>query len=84
VVVLLGTPTAESSELYALTVTQGDPSWAGPLAGIAMNLPFYHILEPAIKGQVPAEVYEHELGIALYTLDGDELDAAVTRVRNGS
>ena len=30
-VVVLGTPTAESSRLYALTVTEGDPSWAGAL-----------------------------------------------------
>ena len=32
--VLLGTPNAESSRLYAMTVTEGDPSWAGALAGV--------------------------------------------------
>ena len=35
--VLLGTPNAESSRLYAMTVTEGDPSWAGALAGVALG-----------------------------------------------
>ncbi|MCH8225026.1 MAG: glycine/sarcosine/betaine reductase complex selenoprotein A, partial [Chloroflexi bacterium] len=30
-VVLLGTPNAESSRLYGMTVTVGDPAWAGGL-----------------------------------------------------
>jgi hypothetical protein len=33
-VVLLGTPTEDASRLYAMTVTTGDPSWAGALASI--------------------------------------------------
>lgn len=79
--VLLGTPTPESSELYALTVTQGDPSWAGPLAGIALNLPVYHILEPEVKEAIPAEVYEREVGFAIYSLDGEAIEVAVDRIR---
>ena len=35
-VVLLGSPTPESAEVYARTVTEGDPSWVGPLAGRAI------------------------------------------------
>jgi glycine/sarcosine/betaine reductase complex component A len=81
VVVLLGTPTAESSELYALTVTEGDPSWAGPLAGTALNLPVYHILEPAVRAVVPAETYEAEVGIAQYSLDAEAIEGAVRGVR---
>ena len=49
VVVLLGTPNVESSRLYGLTVTEGDPAWAGPLAGVSLNLPVYHITEPEIN-----------------------------------
>jgi hypothetical protein len=79
--VLLGTPTAESSELYALTVTEGDPSWAGPLAGVALNLPVYHILEPEVRGIVPTETYEAEVGIAQYALDAEAIDLAVRKVR---
>jgi glycine reductase len=84
VVVLLGTPTAESSELYALTVTEGDPSWAGPLAGVALKLPVYHILEPEVRAAVPPETYEAEIGVARYALDAEAIDQAVHRVREGS
>ncbi len=81
VVVLLGTPTAESSELYALTLTEGDPSWAGPLAGVALNLPVYHVLEPEVQAAVPDEVYQREITFAALTLDGASIDAAIHRVR---
>jgi glycine reductase len=74
-------PTAESSELYAMTVTEGDPSWAGALAGIALKLPVYHILESAVKDQVPDETYQSEIGVAQYSLDVDAINAAVERVR---
>ncbi len=78
---LLGTPTAEASELYALTVTEGDPAWAGPLAGVALNLPVYHILEPEVREQVPPGVYEEEVGLAVYSLDAEEIGKAVQKVR---
>ncbi len=77
-------PTAESSELYALTVTEGDPSWAGALAGIALKLPVFHILEPAVKAQVPDDIYQSEIGVAQYALDVDAINAAVERVRQTS
>ena len=83
-VVLLGTPTPESSELYAMTVKEGDPSWAGALAGIALNLPVYHILEPAVRAAVPDETYEAEVGVAQYSLDSEAIDEAVRKVREGA
>src|SRR5207302_560143 len=48
-VVLLGTPNASSTLMIALTLTQGDPSYAGPLAGVPLGLPVYHILEEEVK-----------------------------------
>ena len=67
-VVLLGTPSnPESSRLYGITVgvvTQGDPSWAGVLAGIGLNLPVYHVTEAEIKEQVDPQVYEDHIGLA--------------------
>ncbi len=62
-VVVLGAPDAESAEVFARTVTQGDPSYAGPLAGVPLGLPVYHILEEEIKGQVDPSVYGHQVGI---------------------
>ena len=82
--VLLGTPTQDSSKLYALTVTEGDPTWAGPLAGEALKLPVYHITEPEIKAQINSEVYESEVGIVEMVLDVEEIAAAVREVRAGN
>ena len=65
-------------------MTEGDPSWAGPLAGVALNLPVYHILEPAVRASVPGEVYESEIGVTLYALDVDAIAEAVQRVREGA
>jgi glycine reductase len=63
-------------------VTEGDPSWAGPLAGVALNLPVYHILESEVRATVPADTYESEVGIAQYVLDADAIEEAVHRVRD--
>lgn len=80
--VLLGTPTAASTRLYALTVTEGDPTWAGPLAGEALGLPVFHVIEPEVKAQVDEQVYQAEVGIAELALEGpDEIVAAVREVR---
>ena len=79
--VLLGTPNAESTELYALTVTEGDPSWAGPMAGVSLNLPVYHIIEQEIKSQVDTSVYEAEVGVAELALESEAIAQAVEEVR---
>ena len=83
-VVLLGTPNVESSRLYALTVTEGDPAWAGVLAGVNLSLPVYHISEPEIKSQIDPEVYENQVGIADMVLETEEIKDALEKVRNGS
>ena len=49
VVVLLGTPDAESTQTLAQTVVAGDPSYAGPLAGVPLGLPVLHVFEDAVK-----------------------------------
>ena len=78
-IVILGTPTADSSKLYALTVTEGDPTWAGPLAGEALGLPVYHIIEPDIKRAVNSSVYEAEVGVAEMVLEEAETIVEVVR-----
>jgi glycine reductase len=82
--VLLGTPTPDSSRLYAMTVTEGDPTWAGPLAGAALGLPVFHVIESEIKAQIDERVYQAEIGIAEMALeDPDQIVAAVRAVRQG-
>jgi glycine/sarcosine/betaine reductase complex component A len=82
-IVLLGTPNAESSRLYALTVKEGDPSWAGALAGTPLGLPVYHITEPEVKAVVPAEVYDEHVALMSMVLEVDSIVTAVREVRNG-
>ena len=78
---LLGTPNADSSRLYAMTVTEGDPSWAGALAGVALRLPVYHVLEEAVKTQVAPEVYEEHVALMEMVLETEDIAQAVQEVR---
>jgi len=80
-VVLLGTPTAGSTMMVALTLTQGDPSYAGPLAGVPLGLPVYHVLEDQVKAVVPPEVYDREIGPMAFVLDAPAIVSAAARAR---
>ena len=83
-VVLLGTPNAESSRLYGLTVTEGDPAWAGVLAGVRLDLPVYHIVEPEIKAQVEPGLYQEHVGLAALVLETEEILQALEKIRQNS
>jgi len=83
-IVILGAPDADSAELYAETVVNGDPSWVGPLAGVAMKLPVFHIMEPDIKRQIDPKIYEEHLGIMEIALEVDKIAKGLKRVRDGS
>ncbi len=82
VVVVLGTPTLESTQVFAETVTRGDPTWAGKLAGVALGLPVFHVAEPEIKDQVDSRVFENEVGPMEYVLDVETFSKVLTDIRN--
>lgn len=81
VVVILGSPSAAAAEMYAETVTSGDPTYAGPLAGIALRLPVYYIAEGEIKQQIPPEVYREQVAMMEMVLPSDEICARVRAIR---
>jgi glycine/sarcosine/betaine reductase complex component A len=81
-VVILGSPNPESAGLYAETVTIGDPAYAGPLAGVSLGLPVFHILESEVRGQIAPDVYEREIGMMAIALDGDAIATQIRAVRN--
>lgn len=83
VVVLLGTPTEDASRLYAMTVTGGDPSWAGALAGVALGLPVYHITEDAVRAQIAPAEYEEHVALMTMVMDAAAIGRAVESVRAG-
>jgi betaine reductase len=80
-VVLLGSPEPEAAEMYATTVTSGDPTYAGPLAGLPLGVPVYHIFEPEFKKLVPPEVYCEQAEMSEMALPGEEIAARVRAVR---
>jgi len=79
--VLLGAPDPESAEIAAETVVQGDPSYAGPLAGAQLGLVVHHVLDPAVRQHVPPAVWEEQIGVMADVLDGAALTAAVAAMR---
>jgi len=81
VVVVIGGAEAESSGLSAETVTAGDPTYAGPLAGVELGLAVYHILEPEIKSECDASVFDEQCGMMEMVLDVDAICEEVSRVR---
>jgi betaine reductase len=81
--VLLGAPDADSAELYAETVTKGDPSWAGALAGVSLGLPVFHIMEPVIKNQIDPAISAEHLGLMEIALDVEKISQVLERLRKG-
>ena len=81
VVVVLGSPDAESAEIFAETVTTGDPTFAGPLAGVSLGLKVYHILEDEVKAQIDQAVYEQQVGMMEMVLDKEAICSSVKRIR---
>ena len=82
VVVILGGAEAEAAGLSAETVTAGDPTYAGPLAGIDLGLRVYHALEPEIKDEADQAVYDEQCGMMEMVLDVDAIISEVKTIRD--
>ncbi|KXI21409.1 glycine/sarcosine/betaine reductase complex protein A [Photobacterium sanguinicancri] len=80
-VVVLGGAEAEASGLACETVTNGDPTFAGPLAGVQLGLSCYHVVEPEIKENVDAGVYDEQISMMEMVLDVDAIVAEVKEYR---
>jgi glycine reductase len=80
-VVILGSPDAESTELTALTVLSGDPTFAGALAGVQLGLPVYHVLEDVVRESFDADAYDEHISLMADVLAADEIRATMERVR---
>lgn len=82
VVVLLGAAEGEAAGLAAETVTAGDPTFAGPLAGVPLGLAVYHVCEPQIKEEVNEDVYEEQVSMMEMVLDVDDIVSEMTAIRD--
>ena len=78
-VVVLGGAEAEASGLAAETVSVGDPTFAGPLAGVPLGLKAYHIFE--VKDEIDPTVYDEQISMMEMVLDVDAIKMEVATYR---
>ena len=82
VIVLLGSSDADGAGIYAETVTAGDPTFAGPLAGVSLGLPVYHVFDEAIKAEADPGVWEEQISMMEMVLDTAKLAGSVASMRD--
>jgi glycine reductase len=80
-VAVLGVNAPLAAEMTAITLKSGDPSYAGPLSGIALNIPSYHILESEISSQISSELYQEELALSALATNVEEIIAPLIAIR---
>jgi len=81
VVVSLGAAEGEAAGLAAETVTAGDPTYAGPLAGVQLGLSVYHICEPEVKEEVDASIYDTHVSMMEMVLDVEDIINEMSSIR---
>ena len=81
IVAILGSPDPESTEMFAETVSLGDPTYAGALAGVSLKLPVFHVTEPEVRAAVDPAVYADQIEMMEMVLDIAAIHAAVRSVR---
>ena len=80
-IVVLGSSDAEGAEIYAETVTNGDPTYAGSLAGVQLGLPVYHVFDEAIRAECDTATWDEQISMMEMVLDTEKLAAAVKGIR---
>lgn len=80
-VVILGGADGGAVTVNAETVTVGDPTYVGPLAGAQLGLRVYHALEPDFKAAVDPSVYEEQIGMMEMVLPIEEIEETARRIR---
>ena len=82
VVVLIGASEGEAAGLAAETVTNGDPTYAGPLTNEQLGLAVYHAVEPEFKEVVDPDVFEEQIGMMEMVLDVDDIVNEMNSIRS--
>ena len=79
--VVLGNGEASGVEVFAETVTEGDPSYAGPLAGVSLKIPVYHVLEEDVMAVVPEAIREEKLQLSSLVIDVEPMRQVLQAAR---
>jgi glycine/sarcosine/betaine reductase complex component A len=79
--VILGNGEANGVEVFAETVTRGDPSYAGPLAGVSLKIPVYHVLEDEVLAVVPENLRQEKLQLSSLVIDVEPMHQVLQAAR---
>jgi hypothetical protein len=82
VIVIVGAAEGEAAGLAAETVTNGDPTFAGSLAGVPLGLRVYHCVEQEFKSQVDPAVYDAQIGMMEMVMNVGEIVSEMTSIRD--
>ena len=77
---MLGLNELENLRIFATTFKNGDPAWAGPLAGVALGVKSFHIFE--LRNEVPAEVWKTEMAMEELELEDDAIEQICQTMRD--
>jgi glycine reductase len=80
-VVLLGAPSVDAAQVQFETMTRGDPTFAGPLSGVALGLEVYHVFEPPVKAAIDPARYGDLIETLELGLESDSIVAALQQAR---
>ena len=81
IVVVLGAAEGEAAGLAAESVTAGDPTFAGPLAGVQLGLSVFHVCENEIKDEVDSSVYDDQISMMEMVMDVDDIAKEMSSIR---
>ena len=79
--VVLGNGEASGVEVFAETGTEGDPSYAGPLAGVSLKIPVYHVLEEDVMAVIPEAMREEKLQLSSLVIDVEPMRQVLQAAR---
>jgi glycine/sarcosine/betaine reductase complex component A len=82
-IVLLGAPNVDAARVQFETMTRGDPTYAGPLGGIELDLPVYHVFEPEVKAIIDPNRYSDLIETLELGLEADAIVEAIQQSRAG-
>jgi betaine reductase len=82
-VVLLGAPNVDAAQVQFETMTRGDPTFVGPLAGVELGLDVYHVFEEPVKSAIDPARYSELIETLELGLESDSIVAALQQARIG-
>jgi betaine reductase len=80
--VILGAAEPAYVEMMAETVTAGDPTYTGPLAGVSLGLPVYHVTESEIRETADPSVYQDQVGLSEVAMETDKIRTTIEAIRS--